>query len=74
MIEGCPATLRTQHHDNASPLLPGDPATVLQGFREAVGTFIFEAIVMINRQLFKRHPFLASLAHKLPFILANWAT
>jgi hypothetical protein len=55
-------------------LLPGDPATVLQGFREAVGTFIFEAIVMINRQLFKRHPFLASLAHKLPFILANWAT
>jgi hypothetical protein len=74
MIEGCPATLRPCTGENSSPLLPCDLATVLQGFREAVGTFIFEAIVMINRQLFKRHPFLASLAHKLPFILANWAT
>ena len=35
--------------------------------------FLFETVVMISRQLFERRPFLASVANKLPFILADWA-
>src|SRR6266496_3851573 len=33
--------------------------------------FLFEAVVMISRQLFERRPFLASVTNKLPFIFAN---
>jgi hypothetical protein len=34
--------------------------------------FLFEAIVMIDREPFERRPFLAGVTDELPFILANW--
>ena len=36
--------------------------------------FLFEAVVMISRQLFERRPFLTGVTNKLPFILANWTS
>jgi hypothetical protein len=39
---------------------------------EKVGCFVFEAVMVIRGQLFKRRPLLASVMNKLPLIFTNW--